>query len=104
MEIKPKVPDTKMIEIVVLCYTCLMDGGLEDMTEEEAQYWSDYFMENPPKTDPIKPGVFAWRKANRFSVMDNLTVNYLLTKSIETHKSPEEIIGELVCKEIAVTT
>jgi len=75
----------------------------KDMTEEEAQYWSDYFIENPPKTDPSKPGIFARRKANRFFGMDNLTVNYLLTKSIETHKSPEEIIGELVRKEIAIT-
>ena len=57
----------------------------EDMTEEEAQYWSDYFMENPPKTDPAKPGIFARP-----------------SKSIETHKSPEEIIGDLVRKEIAV--
>ena len=57
---------------------------------------------NPPKTDPSKPGIFAQRKANRFFGMDNLTVNYLLTKSIETHKSPEEIIGDLVRKEIAL--
>lgn len=75
----------------------------EDMTEEEAQYWSNYYMENPPETDPTKPGIFARRKMNRFYGMDNLTVNYLLTKSMETHKSPEEIIGELVRKEIAVT-
>ena len=34
----------------------------KDMTEEEAQYWSDYFMKNPPKTDPTKPGIFARRK------------------------------------------
>ena len=33
----------------------------KDMTEEEAQYWSDYFMKNPPKTDPSKPGIFAQR-------------------------------------------
>jgi hypothetical protein len=37
----------------------------KDMTEEEAQHWSDYFMKNPPKTDPSKPGVFAQRKVNR---------------------------------------
>ena len=67
----------------------------KDMTEEEAQYWSDYFMKNPPKTDPSKLGIFAQRKANRFFGMDNLTVNY--------HKSPEEIIGDLVRKELAVT-
>jgi hypothetical protein len=48
----------------------------KDMTEEEAQYWSTCFMENPPKTDPSKPGIFAQRKTNRFSGMDNLSVNY----------------------------
>ena len=74
----------------------------KDMTEEEAQYWSDYFMKNPPKTDPAKPGIFAQRKVNRFFGMDNLTVNYLLTKSIETKKSPEEIISDLVREKIAV--
>jgi len=75
----------------------------KDMTEEEAQYWSDYFTKNPPKTDPSKPGIFAQHKRNRFYGMDNLTVNYLLTKSIETHKSPEEIISDLVRKELAAT-
>ena len=75
----------------------------KDMTEEEAQYWSDYFFKNPPKTDPSKPGIFAQRKGNRFYGMDNLTVNYLLTKSIETRKSPEEIISDLIRKELAVT-
>jgi hypothetical protein len=76
---------------------------MKDMTEEEAQYWSDYFTKNPPKTDPSKPGIFARLYANRFSGMDNLTVNYLLTKSIETHKSPEEIIGEMVRERIAAS-
>ena len=76
----------------------------KDMTEDEAQYWSDYFLKNPPKTDPSKLGIFARRKANRFFGMDNLTVNYLLTKSIETHKSPEEIIGDLVRKELTLTS
>jgi len=36
------------------------------MTEKEAQYWGDYFMKNPPKTDPLKHGIFARRKANPF--------------------------------------
>jgi len=38
----------------------------KDMTEKEAQYWGDYFMKNPPKTDPLKHGIFARRKANPF--------------------------------------
>jgi len=60
------------------------------MTEEEAQYWSDYFMKNPPKTDPSKPGIFAQRKANRFFGMDNLNVNYLLTNSIDKTENKKQ--------------
>jgi hypothetical protein len=26
------------------------------MTDEEAEYWDDYFTKNPPKVDPSKKG------------------------------------------------
>lgn len=74
-----------------------------DMTDKEAEYWDDYFTQNVPKGDPSKPGVFARRRANRFTGLDDLSVDYLLTRSIETHKTPEEIIGELIRKEIAAS-
>ena len=73
----------------------------KDMTDKEAEYWDDYFTHNVPKADPSKPGVFARRGANRFAGLDALSVDYLLTRSIATHKTPEEIIGELIRKEIA---
>jgi hypothetical protein len=34
----------------------------------------------------------------------NLSVNYLLTKAAADHKSPAQIIDELVCKEIAAAS
>ena len=73
----------------------------KDMTEEEAEYWDEYFTKNIPRCNPAKPGVFARRNANRFTGLDDLSVDYLLTKSIATRKTPEEIIGELIRKEIA---
>jgi hypothetical protein len=78
-------------------------ADLKDMTEEEAEYWDDYFTKNIPKGDPAKPGVFARRGANRFAGLDDLSVDYLLTKAIATRKTPEEIIGELIHKEIAAS-
>jgi hypothetical protein len=75
----------------------------KDMTEEEAEYWDEYFTQNTPRGNPVKPGVFARRKANRFAGLDDLSVDYLLTKSIATRKTPEEIIGELIRKEIVAS-
>jgi hypothetical protein len=49
------------------------------------------------------PGIFARRKANRFFFFFNLTVYYLLTKFLETPKSPVAIFGDFVRKEIAVS-
>jgi len=75
-----------------------------DMTEEEAEYWDDYFTRNPPKTDPARPGVFARRRLNRFAGLDDLSVDYLLTRAIATRRTPEDIIGELIREKIAVTS
>jgi hypothetical protein len=36
--------------------------------------------------------------------MSNMTVNYLLTKAKSDHKSPAQLIDELVGKEIAAAT
>jgi hypothetical protein len=35
--------------------------------------------------------------------LDQLSEDYLITKAIATHKTPTEIIGELVRKEIAAS-
>jgi hypothetical protein len=54
------------------------------MTEEEAEYWDEYYTKNPPEIDPNTNGGFA-------------------TKSIVTHKTPTEIIGEMVRERIATS-
>jgi len=37
-------------------------------------------------------------------VLDRLSEDYLLTKSIATHKTPTEIIGEMVREKIAASS
>ena len=61
------------------------------MTDEEAEYRDDYYTKNPPKVDPAKA-----RYAVRMVEVDDFTADYLVTKATVTHKSPTEIIGELV--------
>ncbi|MDR2072431.1 MAG: hypothetical protein LBP60_03240 [Spirochaetaceae bacterium] len=33
--------------------------AMKEMTDEEADYWDEYYTKNPPKVDPAKNGGFA---------------------------------------------
>jgi hypothetical protein len=72
---------------------------MKEMTDEEAEYWDDYYTKNPPKIDPAKNGGFA-KKSFRMVALDSLSADYLMTRAMATHKTTTEIIGELVRKEI----
>jgi hypothetical protein len=72
------------------------------MTDEEADYWDEYYTKNPPSPGPNGTGFFTQRrKAARTLTIDNLTADWLLTKAIAAHKTPAEIISDMVQKEIA---
>jgi hypothetical protein len=71
------------------------------MTDEEADYWDEYFTQNPPKVSGDGTnGFFARHKASRMVALDDLSTNYLTTKAIAVHKTLAELISELVRKEI----
>jgi hypothetical protein len=74
-----------------------------EMTDEEADALDEYYTRNPPKIDPAKKGTgfFTRRKTlGRTITVDTLSADYLTTKAIATHKTPADIIGELVRKEL----
>jgi hypothetical protein len=73
---------------------------MKEMTEKEAAYWDDYYTKNPPKVDPAKNGGFA-KNSFRLVALDRLSEDYLLTRILATHKTPTEIISELVSEKIA---
>ena len=75
---------------------------MKEMTEEEADALDEYYTKNPPRVDPRKNGGFA-NTSFRLVALDRLSEDYLLTKAIATHKSPTEIIGELVREKIAAS-
>jgi hypothetical protein len=75
---------------------------MKEMTDEEAEYWDEFFTKNPPKVDPAKNGGFA-KKSFRLVALDKLSEDYLFTRALATHKTPTEIIGELVRKEITAS-
>jgi hypothetical protein len=73
---------------------------MERMTEEEAITISDYFINNKVTLGPDGSGWLSQREM-RLLGLQNRTVNYLLTKAMADHKSPAQLIDELVNKEIA---
>jgi len=75
---------------------------VKEMTDEEAEALDEYYTKNPPKVDPRKNGGFA-KKAFRMVALDRLSEDYLLTRSIATHKTPTEIISEMVREKIAAS-
>jgi hypothetical protein len=72
------------------------------MTDEEANYWDEYYTKNPPVPGPNGTGFFTrHRKMARSVTIDGLSADWLMTKAIAARKTPAEIISEMVQKEIA---
>ena len=73
------------------------------MTDEEADYLDDYYIKNPPAPGPNGTGFFTRkRNAARSVTIDDLSADWLMTKAIASHKTPAEIISDMIQKEIAV--
>ncbi|MDR1902544.1 MAG: hypothetical protein LBQ88_09725 [Treponema sp.] len=80
---------------------------MPDLTEEEYDALDEKWTNTTPKVGPNGTGFFARRKAAlaaqaaRSITVDSFTADYLLTKAIAAHKTPADIIGDMVQKEIA---
>jgi hypothetical protein len=70
------------------------------MTDEEADALDEYYTKNPPRVDPRKNGGFA-KKSFKLIAVDNLSADYLMTKALSDHKTPDQIINEMVRERIA---
>jgi hypothetical protein len=79
---------------------------MPDLTEEEYDALGEYYTKNPPKIDPTKRGTGFFTRRTlkaRTITVDNLAANYLITKVIADHKTPADIISEMVLERIAAT-
>jgi hypothetical protein len=73
------------------------------MTEEEAFALDKKWTETTPKIGPNGSGFIAKRKANtaHLIAVDGLSYEYLFAKAIASHKTPADIIGDMVQEQIA---
>ena len=76
---------------------------IKNMTEEEADYWDEYYTKNPPKVDPSKKGGYFTRQRELLDVLDKVSVDYIMSCSMSTNKMPAQIIGEMVRERIAAS-
>ena len=72
---------------------------MADITEEEAEALDKLWTETSPKVKANGTGFVSQREA-RLMGFDTLTMNYLITKAEAPHKTPAQIVGEMVRKEL----
>ena len=70
------------------------------MTEEEAWALSDYFINNEYTLGPDGSDWLSQREMRSLG-FSNLTINYLMTKAAATHKTPAQIVEEMVREKLA---
>jgi hypothetical protein len=74
-----------------------------DMTDEEYDALDELLTGTTPKVGPNRLRASSGRTVRMIAV-DSLSEDYLFTKAIADHKTPTEIIGDLIREKIAVSS
>ena len=70
------------------------------MTEEEADALDDLLTKTTPRVNPAVKGITA-QKGFKMLTVDNFSAEYITSKALATRQTPEEIIHEMVTRELA---
>jgi hypothetical protein len=73
-----------------------------DMTDEEYDALDEELTRTVPKLGPNGSGWLEQREL-RLLGMSKMTVNYLMTKATADHKTPAQIIDEMVQEKVTAT-
>jgi hypothetical protein len=76
---------------------------MAQMTDEEADYWDEYFTKNPPKVDPSKKGGYFTQQRELLNILNEKSVDYIMSRSMSTNKMPAQIIDEMVQQQMTVS-
>jgi hypothetical protein len=81
----------------------------KDLTDEEYDALDEKYTRTIPEIDTSKPGYYTTHikpllKEDTLITVDKLTAGWLRAKTEATHKTPAELIGELVREKILVST
>jgi hypothetical protein len=70
------------------------------MTDSEADALDTRWTSVAPKAGPDGTGFFAKRRTSKMISVDSLTADFLMTRAIATHKTPSEVISDMVEHEL----
>jgi hypothetical protein len=70
------------------------------MSEEEADVLDELLTKTTPRVNPAIKGITA-RKGFKMLSVDNFSAEYITSKALATRQTPDEIIHELINKELA---
>jgi hypothetical protein len=76
---------------------------MSEMTDEEADYWDDFFTKNPPKIDPNRKGGYFTRQRELLDVLDRASADYIVNRALQMNKLPAQIIADMVREKIAAS-
>ena len=75
---------------------------MKDLSDEEYARLAEKWTKTTPKVGPNGSGYFSQRKASAHTVtIDDFSANYINTKAMAEHKTPAEIVSEMVHERIA---
>ena len=72
---------------------------MNDLTDKEAALLDEYYTTHIPRVGPNEGGFFA-NRTHRLMPVDDLSAAYLRSAAEAAHKTPMDIIGDLVRKEL----
>jgi hypothetical protein len=75
---------------------------MNDLTDKEAAALDAYYTAHIPKVGPNEGGFFA-NRTRRLMPVDDLSAAYIRSAADAAHKTPAQIIGELVREKLAVS-
>jgi len=75
---------------------------MKDLTDEEYDKLDEKWTKTTPKIGPNGTGYFSQcKKSARTITIDDFSADYLMIKAMNTHKTPAEIVSEMVHERIA---
>ena len=72
------------------------------MTEEEADALDELLTKTTPKVNPAIRGITG-QKGFKMITVDNFSAEYISSKALATRQTPEEIIHELITRELTTS-
>ena len=73
------------------------------MTDEEADALDELVTKNPPKVSGDGKSGFFMKHKGTIVILDDVTSIWLKVKSESTHKTPSDIINEMIREKISVS-